>query len=356
MGSLAGMLFRVTTAVVFGALCLVFAVGIRYQAAGHGNYGPTDVDRFKSQLYSSEIDRDTHPFFLTWIRGDGQAFFILASDPDINDDAQNIGLISYRYTRIGISLAARAIAFGERDRLPEALAAVSLTSYGLLGFVAMRLRERLGSRALLLAITPAPILAAVFDTAESAGALLLVLGITTQSRRAALLWSGLLGLTRPSYGTALPAANGGYSATIVAAIVAIAIQAFVVVGLDAQFAGGASNLGLPLVGLIGSWQSMSNAVRIVSIAVMSMTAALIAIVAQPQYKPGFRMACGLTAGLVLSFGPPLFLGPLSLVRATGALPILLILAPLYAQHGGTADQAKQRAVPQRDSHTNGIDG
>lgn len=312
-------------------------IALRWFAADQLMYGPRDVDVFADRPYGVQVDREAHPFFLMWTRSDGQAFFSIAGDLDGDEQAAGLGNLSYRMSRIGMSVLARLLTFGNDDWLLYTLPIVSLLAFLALVLVAMRLVDRLGPRALLLPLTPAAIIGTIYDSAEPLGTVLLVASLTATTLVGASLAAVALGVSRPSYAIGVPASRLGLQPAILAVGAGASLQLLIVLGFGIPFSGGAGNLALPITGLIEEWPRMAPSGQIVAAVVLGSALALVTFAASGRYVFSYRATCALTAVFSLCLGAAVYQETFSPFRATAPAFVLIILAPLFRADSGTED-------------------
>lgn len=309
----------------FALVLILIGVALKLAAGISFGFGPDDVRRFEAAPFGSRVGVDTPSPFLTWSRGDGMAFYALASDLDADGPARELPPDpAYRMTRIGYSLAARGISLVPGISIASGLAAVNLIALGGLGALAPRLVSRYGDRALLLYLNPAIWYAVAFDTAEALGMLLLLAAIT---RPSVGTWAGagLLGITRPSLGVALPCSRSPVLSTVIAVGSALGLQLWVS-SQGIEPTNGAGNLTLPLFGYMRAIPQMAaTAVFVAAVVLIGCLAASVGAYKWRQLPAGTRVAMIATSALVLSLGPQVIDRPENLLRAAAALPVVLII-------------------------------
>lgn len=330
-------------AVSLAFLLFALVALLRLGAAEGSDLGPEALDRFAAQPYGFDIPRTTHPFFLTWSLGDGQAFMSVAADLNGDSISTGLGYQSYRMGRIGLSVAARLLAIGDVGKLPYGLAAASFLSYGGLLVLAVRLTDRLGLRAMLLGASPAAVIGTIFDSAEGLGSTLLVLGLTASSMVVAVVGSALLGLTRPTYATALLPSRSGLWPATAALAAGGSLQILLVQWFGIPFSASSESIVPPFTGVLRAIPQMTLASGLSSLAVMMMAMILFAHAVSAAYLPWYRVSALVSALLAVSLGPNIFeAGPLSPLRVSGALLVLIVLSPMFDLAG--VDQRLRRSA------------
>lgn len=333
-------------AIALALVMFTLVVGARYGVTQSLDFGERDTVRFAGFAYGFDIPADTHPFFLTWSRGDGQAFMSIAADLNGDGVSTGLGYQSYRMSRIGLSILGRVVALGSVDLLPYGLAGASLLSYAALLAVAVRLTDPLGMRSLVLGLSPAAIIATVFDTAEGLGSLLLVIALTSSATWIAVAAGALLGVTRPSYGTAVVAARRGVAVPAATILAGVTLQAIVTMVLSVPFSGSGNNIVFPLTGFFRAFPTMHPITQASALVVLLMAATLFQQALSKSFQPRYRIAAAASALLAISVSPATFVGPLSPMRVSGALVVLLVLSPLF--NNESAETNVQPAVVRPD--------
>jgi hypothetical protein len=151
------------------------------------------------------FDHPTRPLDILLGRGDGQAFAQLARDPSLRHPEEWVlgsTDAAYRAQRPLLGYAAWAVALGDRDRVPPALAALAIAGCGLAvtGCALLLSRRRMG--ALLIVLAPGFLISAVWFTPEMLGLGLAALGVLAYRRDRWVLAVVLLscaGLARESF-------------------------------------------------------------------------------------------------------------------------------------------------------------
>lgn len=318
-------------------LLFLLVVLLRFGASERMLFGPDDLNTFEERPYGFELASDTPPFFLTWARGDGQAFMSIAADLNGDGVSSELGLQSYRMSRIAHSLLARTFSLGRIDLLPYGIAAASFAAYAGLLAVSVRLTDFLGLRALVLALSPAAIIGTVFDTAEGLGTLLATVALTTSTLWLGMLAGAALGITRPSYGTAALASRSGPLVPTAVVLAGLALQALLVFGFGVEFAGSGRNIVIPLTGYLDALATIHPATMASAGVVLLMAVTLFRHSLDPRFTGSFRIAAAVSAGLAVSVGPATFVGPMSPLRVSGALVLLLVTTPMFERRTSALD-------------------
>lgn len=310
----------------FAAALVLIGVGIKLAVASTFGFGAEDIRRFEASPFGSAVDESTPAVFLTWTRGDGIAFYSLAGDLNADGPAQFLPPDpAYRMTRIGYSVAVRAVSYIPGVSIAAGLTLVNLGSIAAMGLLLPPLLARYGDRALLLYLNPAIWLAVAFDTSEALGILLLLAAITFR-RWVALASAGLLGITRPSLAVALPSSRLPFATTSIALSAAAGVQIWLSYR-NISPTDGAGNLTLPMSGYLRAWATMPAASRIA--ATMVVAGALVALLwALNSRRHSVGMRCSLLAAgaLALMLAPQVVDRPENLLRAAAALPVVLVVA------------------------------
>lgn len=307
-------------AVVLGALAL------KWFTAETLNFGPGDLDRFETAPFGSDVPRSTHPMFLTWTRGDGATFFALAIDPDADEEARTLRPSpEYRMSRIGYALLVRTVSLGDEALVPYALTGVNLIAAALITIAALKLRERLGEAALLLLANPAMWIGIAFDTAEPLGLAAGLLALGYWRRPAGILFGALVGVSRPSLATILPASRQGLVSLVAAGFAYLALQAWIVFGLgrDVAFTGG--NLDIPLRGYLRAFADMPPASIAVAVFLAAAAVAVAVTAISRRVPTGILVASIATCALVLTLAEWVINAPINLLRATAGLPVVAVI-------------------------------
>ena len=253
----------------------------------------------------------------------------IAADLDGNGVSAGLGYQSYRMSRIATSVVARILALGNISLLPYGLAAGSLLAYAGLLTVAVRLTDTLGLRAMMLGLSPAAMIGTIFDTSEGLGSLLLTVAITTSSIGLAVLSGALLGVSRPSYGTGTLAARTRWIVPTSTLLSALLLQVLLVLVLDISFAGRGESIVVPFTGYIVGLPGVRPVVLASASFVLLMTGILVRQAFDPSYLGGYRLGAASSALLSVSVGPTIFVGPMSPLRISGGLFVLVVLSPMF---------------------------
>jgi hypothetical protein len=316
-------------AILWAVLLFVLVVLLRLGASVSWGFGPQDLDRYAETAHGFELSRDTPPFFLTWSRGDGQAFMSIAADLNGDGVSRGLGLQTYRMSRIAHSVLARLFALGRIEWLPYGLAASSFAAYAGLLAVSVRLTDTLGIRSLALGLSPAAIFGTMFDTAEGLGTLLATVALTTSTLWLGVLSGAVLGIARPSYGTAVLASRVGPVVPASTVLAGAALQLLLVFGFGLPFAGSGGNIVIPFTGYIAALPSMHIVTIPSALVVLAMAVILFTYSVESRFTGSFRVAAAVSALLAISVGPSTFVGPMSPLRVSGALVVLLVTAPMF---------------------------
>jgi len=313
---------------------VVAAVGLGFvvKDLSTQSFGPAAIQRYSAQPYGVPIDtEDMSKLHSRWALGDGQAYVTIAADPTAEGPVQNLDLPGYRMARIGWSMVIRAFAWGDNDRLPQAVTIAGLASYGALAVCATRLVPTWGYRALLLLVTPGVLIALVQGTAEILGVLLLVFAISGRRPWATASAGVLLGITRPSYATALPAARNPWLPLVGASAgAALILQGYLVFGLGLERVGFTRlPVDWPGVGYVKALAPSDGS----GIAIMNTLIGLILVASLGfiglrrggDATIGRRFAFIATAVLVLCLPAGAIIQQGSYLRVTGAAMVLLIM-------------------------------
>ncbi len=286
---------------LFAAVIAVFAaVTIRFLSAS-----PLDYTHYSVLGDLTGIDFGDWPnIFYTGGGGDGEVFAVLAADPFGNGPSQLILSVVYRYLRIGMSWLAFGLSFGQEGLVLPALFVIGLGAVAGVGFLSGFWRERFGLKSWALVLNPALYVGFVGDTAEPLGILLLVFALVGTGYWAAIA----LGVTRPTFGTALFGRWKLLSVVVAAAIIVHLVALLIFDGsmLDSP----SDSFGLPPVAyftnpsVVGFLVLGSGAFTLIFGAVRRDLA---------------WIASGL---LVVALGEAVTLHPVNAVRAAGMLPVL----------------------------------
>lgn len=286
-----------STAAVFLLIRAIFVA-----AAG---YGVADLARFEEIFRVDMPDwYGEVPLLLAGLRGDGQAFWALAIDPfGAEGVAQHLAFPVYRYSRIGLSIAAWLITAGQPSLVPIGILLVSSLAVGMLAYLAYMRRERFDDRwAWLLVANPALILGFVAGTAEPLGMALLALGLKGNG----IGW--LVGAVRPSF---LITYISRWRLLVSGAVLAVLIRLVGMWIFGGSFSEGGSNLALPITGYIEHPSLAGFSLLVV---------ALFAIGGGIRSRTWSWVAAG---ALVCCFGPGVLVEPVNSWRVSGMLWVAL---------------------------------
>lgn len=256
-------------------------------------------------------------FFASGLNGDGAAFAIVAVDPLGMTIGRRLFEPSYRYSRFGYPFLAWGLSAGRSDWVLAGLSVAGLVSVGVNGYVASMLNERRGWRAWLLVCNPALVIGALWGTAEP-----LALGLLTVSLITGSVIAGfLVTVVRPSY---LLATVNRPRLFVAGLTLAVVVKAVWSLRFDDSFLSGASNLGLPFVGI---WQATTW----MGLAVVGSGAVTSAVgIAKRDWAwavSGFFVVC--LSAVVLD-------NPINALRAAGVLPVLWAFGPGFVLGSRTA--------------------
>lgn len=309
----------------FALALVLIGIAIKFAVTASFGFGPDDVQRFEAAPFGAPVAENTPAVFLTWSRGDGMAFYALASDLDANGPASALPPDpAYRMTRIGYSVAVRTASLIPGVSVAAALTLVNLTALGVLGAIAPRLTSIYGERALLLYLNPAIWYAVAFDTAEAMGMCFL---LVTMAYSGAGVWvsAALLGITRPSMAVALPSSRSPTVATVLAVGSAVGLQLWIYsAGIGPT--DGAGNLTVPLLGYWLALPEMTGvAIGIAAAVLVGSMAAVYLASARTHLRTGLRVSLLAAGVLALALAPQVVDRPENLLRATAALPVVLVL-------------------------------
>lgn len=306
---------------VVAVTAILVVVGLRWIVVTASGFGPDDLIRFEQQSYGVNLPDwygDT-PLFLAWTRGDGQAFLTIGTSLEAT---RQLGWSAYRFGRVGYSATALLVVAGQKQLLPIGMFAVNLIAVGILGAMAGHFLPRWGPRALLLVVNPAVVAAAIFDTAEALGTLLAASILLSQSRGIGNIGGLVLGVTRPTYATAIVGASGfGPFIAAIGSAASMQVLALGVLGLEPPDL--AVNLAWPLLGYfrVSSRVAKPQALLIAAVLVASMLTVHRGF-RSGMPRAGRRLAWLATGLLGLSLGHAVLLDPINALRATGMIPLL----------------------------------
>jgi len=247
---------------------------------------------------------DWPDLFYTGGRGDGAVFAALAVDPFGDGPSQLILSAVYRYGRIGMSLLAFALSFGQETLVLPVLFAIGLSAVATVGFLSGFWRQRFGLRSWALVLNPALYVGFGGNTAEPLGILLLALALVGSGYWAAVA----LGLTRPTFGTALFGRGRSLSLLVVTATTVRLAAVWIFNGSILENPGG--NLTLPAIAYF-------NRPSVLGFLVLASGASTLVFGA--VRRDSAWMVSGL---LVVALGEAVTANPANAVRAAGMLPVL----------------------------------
>ncbi len=289
--------------VVAAFLAVATALALRFLVSK-----PSDFLHYAVLSDLTGIDFGDWPdIFYTGGGGDGEVFAVLAADPLGTGPSQLIPAVIYRFARVGFSWLAWTLSFGREGLVLPALFLVGLVSVATVGFLSGFWRQRLGAKSWLLVLNPALFIGFVGDTAEPLGILLLVLAFTGSGPLAA----AALGITRPTYATALLGRWRSLSVAVASgvAVVILAVQLF-----DAPIFGTLDGaFSLPFIAYFS--QPSIGGFAVLGAGVATLVAGLVR-------KDLAWLASGL---IVLVLGEGVTANPINAVRAVGMLPVLWAL-------------------------------
>jgi len=321
-------------AVVAALIAVLIGLLVRVAFVDAQGFRMDDLQRYR-QSYGIHLPDwyGDHPLLLAWTRGDGQAFVTIAQDPLARDVTLDLGAPAYRMMRVGYSLIARAAVAWQADLIPIGLFGVNLAAMGILGGIAGWKVSDWGLRAMFLPANPAVLIGISADTAEVVGVLLLTWAMMSSRRWVALISGALLGMTRPSYVTAVPAGRRGTTAALAVILVAIAIQVWLIAARGVGYGGTLGTVTLPFMGYIEAWGNIDITARLACAAVV---VAGVATIMKAVRTPGSatRLALAGTGLLAVSLGPVVVSEPVNLLRAVGALPLLWIIPAATGEKDG----------------------
>lgn len=308
-------------------LAVAAAVGLRSLFADQGGFGLNDLARFEGRTYGVDLSDELgdQPFWLTWTRGDGQAYVILAADPFAQEQVRELGVALYRYSRVGYAWSALAVVGGNLDLIPIGLFTVNIASIAYLGWVAARKMESWGARSLVMAFIPGVMISAMTDTAEAFGAALAIAAITS-TRVPALISAGVLGIVRPDFATAL-FLRGRIGLGLVAATVgsAIGIRLFGL-ALGLEYSGLNGNLTLPFAGYADVWASQRWEYRTITIGLVF--ASLVTLTRGMRQETGWARLAPISTGMfVLMLAGVVLENSANSLRAAVALSLVWAVPP-----------------------------
>lgn len=322
-----GILHRPLLVAVAVAL---LALAIRATVVADQEFSAVHLHRFE-RIYGIDLPEvyERLPFFLTWTRGDGQAFMALAADLDLNGPAQELAVPSYRFARVGYAWLARLAALGRVGLVPVGFLAVNLAAISILAIVATRLARIWGKRAFLILANPGLFVGVSTDTAEPLGALLTILALTSGTT-GGVLATGLAAVTRPTYLAVLSARMGGLLRPLItAATLVISLQIISLFAFGSFGERPPETLVFPFTGYVKVWPTVRPAAAF-GIGLLLVSASL-TLAAGFRSFGGRRLALILSGLLVVMFGPAVLQNPFNYLRAAALLPIIWAVPGQAAQ-------------------------
>lgn len=326
----------ISVAVVLGAV--VAASTMRAVYADASGFGPSDLERFEARAYG--VDLPDHygdtPFWLTWSRGDGQAYVTLAADPLAQDEVRDLGVALYRFSRVGYAWAALALIAGQFHLIPIGLFAINIFSLAILSWIAVRRMPQWGPRALTLVVVPGVLISVVTDTAEALGMALAAIALVANPVRSRLA-AVALGLVRPDFATVF-FLRGRKGALLVAltAVGAIAIRLFGF-GLGLDYTGLNGNLTLPLLGYIETLPHQPLEFQAITLGLVYV--AVVTVARGIWRELGWMRLAPIGTGIfVLMLAPVVLDNPFNSLRAASALALIWAI-PAGVDPSSDADSA-----------------
>jgi hypothetical protein len=317
---------------------LLVALGFRYLVATSGNYGPADLERFEQATGLKLPDwYERVPFLLTWSRGDGQIFLVLAGDPWLEDEATRILNIDYRLQRIGYSLTASAVVLGNPTLLPVGLLVVNAVAIVLIAALTARLAAR-DPRYWWLLANPGVLIGLVSDTAEPMGIALLVVALVGTTGITAGVAGSFLATVRPDFGLALGLAKKAGQAIAGWLVVAAGLTLAIASQVRASGWGG-KNLTWPVLGYVEAWARHDWSGRFV---LGAFAVAGLATIVFGLFLRGLPRASFVLSGIVtLAYSVIVLDQIVNLVRVSAALPVLWVFGVIAkrSQLTSPADEA-----------------
>lgn len=305
---------RVRDGFFTAVIAVVAALTIRFLSAN-----PLDYLHYSVLGDLTGIDFGQWPdIFYTSGNGDGEVFAVLAVDPLGSGPSQLIPSVVYRYGRIGMSGLAFMLSFGRELLVLPALFIIGLSAVGTVGFLSGFWRQRFGPRSWALVLNPAMYIGFMGDTAEPLGVLLLALGLVGSGYWAAVA----LGVTRPTYGTAL-FGRWRLLSVLVATAITIRLSAVWIFGgsifdVSSDSLGSSNNFGPPAIAFF----AQPSVVGFLVLASGVFTLLFGAIRRD--------LAWIVSGALVVALGEAVTANPLNAVRAAGMLPVLWALTQISA--------------------------
>ncbi|HSJ27398.1 MAG TPA: hypothetical protein VLB67_04260, partial [Acidimicrobiia bacterium] len=168
------------------------------------DFGAGDLVLYEQRPYGIDLPDGyaERPFWMTWSRGDGQAYVTLAADPWAQEQALGLRVTLYRYSRIGYSWAALLAVGGQAHLVPYGLFVVNVLSLAALGWIVGRNLGAWGARSIILLAVPGALIATATDTAEAFGLALATLALVLPAA-GGVVSAFFLGIVRPDFATAL---------------------------------------------------------------------------------------------------------------------------------------------------------
>lgn len=310
---------------VIVAVLGVTALRSAYAESGH--FGAADLARFEAQPYGVDLPDSyaAEPFWLTWSRGDGQAYVTLVSDPLAQEEVRGLGVALYRYSRVGYAWAAFVLTAGSTALAPVGLFLVNAIAVAYLAWVAERKLDQWGPRALVLVAVPGVWISTMTDTAEGLGMALATAAVVmsrVRSRAAAVL----LGIVRPDFATALLLRGGpGLILVALTALAAVGIR-LLGLGLGLDYAGLNGNLTLPFHGYAEVLAGQPVEYQAVTVGLASV--AVVTVARGVRSETGWRRLAPIGTGIfVLMLSPLVLENPLNSLRAASALALIWATPP-----------------------------
>lgn len=327
---------RLIGALALASLAVLTATGLRAVYAERGAFGPDDLTRYEERAYGVDLPDDLghQPFWLTWTRGDGQAYITLAADPLAQSQVRELSVALYRYSRVGYAWAALGVVAGNLDLVPIGLFAVNIGSVAYLAWIAARNIEKWGPRSLALGLIPGVLISTMTDTAEAFGAALAAAGLVG-GRLPALLAAAALGIVRPDFVTALfLRGRAGLSLAAATLGTAVGIRLFGA-GLGLDYAGLNGNLTFPLVGYFDVWAGQPWEFRAITLGLVH--ASLVTILRGMRNEVGWvRIGPIATGVFVLMLSGMVLENPANSLRAAVALSLVWAIPPGQRRDGDIA--------------------
>ncbi len=291
---------RIRDGLFAALLAVAAALAIRFLSAN-----PQDYLHYSVLGDLTGIDFGAWPgIFYTGGNGDGEVFAVLAADPLGNGPSQMIPSVVYRYLRIGMSWLAFVVSFGQEGLVLPALFTIGLSAVAAVGFLSGFWRQRFGLRSWALVLNPALYVGFVGDTAEPLGILFLALGLVGSGYWAAVA----LGVTRPTFGTALLGRWRQLSFLVVAAIA---------VNLAAMWIFDGSILDSPSGSLALPMMAYFTNPSVVGFLVLG--SGVFTLLLGARRRDSAWIVSGV---LVVILGELVTANPVNAVRAAGMLPVL----------------------------------